>query len=103
APCTTSQPMAPNVVAMTTASTHTVGLVDQTRNPYSSVRLIQMKWNGTVSQREKTTIATRLAMEKAPHATSTHANGHRSAGRPGGQCREGGRRAQCTPGHPSGP
>src|SRR5215469_2779097 len=87
--------MAVAVVAMTTASTHTVGRVDQTRKPYSSVRLIQMKWNGTVSQREKTTIATRLAMVKAPHATSTQANGHRGAGRPRGQCSP---RGQCGPG-----
>src|SRR5215831_12288263 len=90
APWKTSQLMAAAVVSMTAASTHMVGLVDQTRNPYSSVRLIQMKWNGTVSHWEKTTIATRLATEKAPHATSTHANGHRSAGRPGGQCGAGG-------------
>ena len=33
APWKTSQPMAPNVVTMTTASTHMVGLIDQTRNP----------------------------------------------------------------------
>src|SRR5262245_28862865 len=61
-----------------------------------------MKWNGTVSQREKTTIATRLAMEKATHATSTQANGHRSAGRPRGQCRPGGRCGQCRLGSRSG-
>src|SRR5215471_5634525 len=61
-----------------------------------------MKWNGTVSQREKTTIAARLATEKATHATSTQANGHRSAGPRRGQCRPGGRCGQCRPGSRSG-
>src|SRR6516165_480978 len=88
--------MAVNVVTMTTASTHRVGLIDQTRKPYSSVRLIQMKWNGTVSQCEKTVIATRLATEKATHAKSTQANGHRSRGPDRGQCSPGGRCGQCS-------
>src|SRR5215469_11539865 len=55
-----------------------------------------MKWNGTVSQCEKTVIATRLATEKATHATSTQANGHRSGGPPRGQCSPGGRCGQCS-------
>src|ERR1019366_3753348 len=50
-------------------STHSVGLVAQTRKPYSSVRLIQMKWNGTVSQRAKITIDARLTREKPTQAS----------------------------------
>src|SRR5215469_9430122 len=51
-----------------------------------------MKWNGTVSQREKITIAARLTTEKAAQATSTQANGQWARGRwtghrsPGGRC-----------------
>ena len=51
APRATSRPMAAAVVAMTTPSTASVGRVAQVRNPYTSVKLIQMKWKGTVSQR----------------------------------------------------
>src|SRR6266516_5163652 len=63
-----------------------------------------MKWNGTVSQREKTTMATRLASEKAIHATSSQTNGQRSGGRPRGQCRPASRCGQCRrpPGTTSG-
>ena len=50
-PRATSRPMAAAVVAMTATSTHSVGRGAQVRNPYSSVKLIQMKWKGTVSQR----------------------------------------------------
>ena len=42
--------MAAPVVAMTTPSTTSVGRGAQVRNPYTSVKLIQMKWKGTVSQ-----------------------------------------------------
>src|ERR1035441_7421306 len=66
--------MAANVVATTTPSTHSVGLVAQGRKPYSSVRLIQMKWNGTVSQRAKITIDARLTREKPTQAASTQAS-----------------------------
>src|ERR1039457_5397430 len=66
--------MAANGVATTTASTHSVGLVAQTRKPYSSVRLIQMKWNGTVSQRAKITIDARLTREKPIQPASTQAS-----------------------------
>src|ERR1039457_7078898 len=66
--------MAANVEATTTASTHSVDLIAQTRKPYSSVRLIQMKWNGTVSQRAKITIDARLTREKPTQATSTQAS-----------------------------
>ena len=51
-----------------------------------------MKWNGTVSQCEKITIAARLTSEKAAQATSTQANGQCTRGRwtgqrsPGGRC-----------------
>src|SRR5215475_2096051 len=54
-----------------------------------------MKWNGTVSQCEKTTIATRLATEKAAHATSTQATGPWNRGRCSGQRSPGGRCGQC--------
>src|SRR5215472_2289728 len=54
-----------------------------------------MKWNGTVSQREKTTIATRLASEKTTHAMSTQANGHWDMRRSRGQGSLGGRCGQC--------
>src|SRR6266700_4050046 len=53
-----------------------------------------MKWKGTVSQREKITIAARLSTEKTAHATSTPATGQR---RPGVQCRPAGRCGQCRP------
>src|SRR6516164_4604944 len=86
--------MAAPVVIMTTASTQAVGLVAQTRNPYSSVRLIQMKWNGTVSHCEKATIAARLASEKATHATSTQAKCPWKRGRCSGQRSPGGRCGQ---------
>src|SRR4249920_3052254 len=56
-----------------------------------------MKWNGTVSQLEKTTMATRLASEKTTHATSSQANGHRSGSWRCGQCRPAGRCGQCRP------
>jgi hypothetical protein len=61
------------VVIMTTASTHSVGRVAQTRNPYSRVRLIQMKWNGIVSQFENTRMAARFTTENSAQATSTQA------------------------------
>src|SRR5947207_15033426 len=56
-----------------------------------------MKWNGMVSQREKITMATRLASEKTTHATSSQANGQRRVGRPGDQRqrRPGGRSGIC--------
>src|SRR5215470_17831458 len=50
-----------------------------------------MKWNGTVSQCEKITIAARLATEKAAHATSTQANGQWTRGRWTGHRSAGGR------------
>src|SRR5215471_17073279 len=57
-----------------------------------------MKWNGTVSQREKTTIATRLASEKTTHAMSTQANGHWDMRRSRGEGRLAGRCGQCSAG-----
>src|SRR5215831_6476825 len=47
-----------------------------------------MKWNGTVSQCEKITIAARLATEKTAHAASTLATGPWNRGQrsPGGRC-----------------
>ena len=55
--------MAAAVVAMTTPSTASVGRGAQVRNPYTSVKLIQMKWKGTVSQPANAKIATRLTAE----------------------------------------
>src|SRR5437870_3803202 len=57
---------------ITAASTVSVGRVRQTRNPYRTVRLTQMKWNGTVSHVGMTSIAARLASEKTTQATSIH-------------------------------
>src|SRR5512132_258295 len=68
------------VVSITTASTVKVGLVRQTRKPYRTVRLTQMKWNGTVSHEEMMSIAARLASENSTQATSIHRSrfGHSS-------------------------
>ena len=73
APRTTSWPMAAAVAAMTTPSTHSVGRGAQVRNPYSSVKLIQMKWKGTVSQPANAKIAIRLRTEKTAHTASSNA------------------------------
>ena len=59
------------VARMTRPSTIPVGFGSHTRKPYSSVRLIQMKWNGIVSQLGTSAIATRFAAANANHATST--------------------------------
>src|SRR5438094_650651 len=59
------------VEAPTPASTRPVAASRQTRKPYKSVRLTQMKWNGTVSHVSQTTIATRFATANANHASST--------------------------------
>src|SRR5208282_5412888 len=71
APRATSAPMAAAVVAMTTPSTHSVGLGAQVRNPYTSVKLIQMTWKGMVSQPGNVRIAIRLMTEKATHPASS--------------------------------
>src|SRR6266480_2511103 len=62
-----------------------------------------MKWNGTVSQREKTTMATRLASENPTQATSSQANGQRTGGRPRGHCRPDGWPGQRSPASQCGP
>src|SRR6478672_3716124 len=69
------------VVTITTPSTVNVGLVRQTRKPYRTVKLTQMKWNGTVSHEGMRSIAARLASEKSTQATSIHRSrfGHSSA------------------------
>src|SRR5215467_10472399 len=55
-----------------------------------------MKWNGTVSQCEKITIAARLVTEKATQATSTQATRPWwKRGRCSGQRSPGGRCGQC--------
>ena len=69
--------MAAAVAAITTPRTHSVGRVAQVRNPYSRVKLIQMKWKGTVSQPANAKIAIRLMTEKTTHTASS------SAGRKG--------------------
>ena len=43
------------------------------RNPYSSVKLIQMKWKGMVSQPANAKIAIRLTAEKTAHTASSNA------------------------------
>src|SRR2546422_9878774 len=63
--------MSAPVVTMTTASTVRVGPVRQTRKPYRTVRLTQMKWNGTVSQLGIRSIAARFAIENSTQATSS--------------------------------
>src|SRR5438046_827980 len=73
APRATSTPMAAPVVAMTAPSTASVGRGAQVRNPYTSVKLIQMKWNGTVSQPANAKIATRLTAENTAHPASSRA------------------------------
>src|SRR5437773_6510372 len=77
-------PMNNPVAAITNASTVSVGRVLQTRNPYSTVRLTQMKWNGTVSHEGMSSIAARLTNENSTQATSIHRSrcGHsRASGR----------------------
>ena len=65
--------MAAAVVAMTTPSTTSVGRGAQVRNPYTSVKLIQMKWKGTVSQPATAKIATRLRAENTAQPVSSTA------------------------------
>src|SRR6266702_7681809 len=72
------------VNSMTAPSGLRVGRTRHTRNPYSSVRLTQMKWKGTVSHSENTSIATRFAALKPAQATSIHwrpPNSRRRSGR----------------------
>src|SRR5438874_5791240 len=66
ASCRISAPVA----ATTTPSVRYVAVTRQTRNPYTSVRLIQMKWNGIVSQLGHRPMATRFAAAKVPQAAS---------------------------------
>ena len=72
-PRATSWPMAAAVVAMTTPSTTSVGRGAQVRNPYTSVKLIQMKWKGMVSQPATAKIATRLRAENTAQTVSSNA------------------------------
>ena len=65
--------MAAAVVAMTTPSTTSVGRGAQVRNPYTSVKLIQMKWKGMVSQLATAKIATRLRAENIAQTVSSNA------------------------------
>src|SRR6476646_681750 len=69
------------VVTITTPSTVNVGLVRQTRQPYRTVKLTQMTWNGTVAHEGMRSIAARLASENSPQATPIHRSrfGHSSA------------------------
>jgi len=43
----------------------------QTRKPETSVRLIQMKWNGIVSQPGQAIIAAKFAAANATHSSPT--------------------------------
>src|SRR5580704_4827705 len=60
-------------LATSTPSTASVGRGAQVRNPYTSVKLIQMKWKGTVSQPANAKIAIRLTTENAAHTASSRA------------------------------
>src|SRR6266536_860065 len=60
------------VSTMTAPRVHMVGRTAQTRNPYSRVRLTQMKWKGTVSHSGNNNIATRFATLNPAQATSIH-------------------------------
>src|SRR6266511_3193182 len=70
-PWLTSKAISVPVAIVTAPSTPTILSVRQTRNPYTSVRLTQMKWNGIVSHRSHVIIAARFATANAPHASST--------------------------------
>src|SRR5437868_15526003 len=59
------------VAAATIASTIPVATGRQTRNPKTTVRLIQTKWNGIVSQLGHATIAPKFAAANAAQASST--------------------------------
>lgn len=71
----TAAPIPAAVVIITTKSTHPVGWSRQERNPYTSVRLIQMKWKGIVSQYGRRKIASRFTSEKTAQLTSTTRGG----------------------------
>src|SRR5438045_9091475 len=58
------------VAAATIASTIPVATGRQTRNPKTTVRLIQTKWNGIVSQLGHATIAAKFAAAKTAQAAS---------------------------------
>src|SRR6266568_4897326 len=60
------------VSTMTAPRVHMVGRTAQTRNPYSRVRLTQMKWKGTVSHSGNSSIAPRFATLNPAQATSIH-------------------------------
>ena len=56
-PRNASRPIDTAVIAITPPSTMSVHRIGQTRKPYRSVRLIQTKWNGIVSQLGQAIIA----------------------------------------------
>src|SRR5581483_7932811 len=70
-PLNASDMMLAPVARITTLSTDQVSRGSHTRKPYTSVRLIQTKWNGIVSQSGQSPMATQLASAKAPHRSST--------------------------------
>src|SRR5581483_1881265 len=69
-PANASKRIEAPVPAATAASTRPVTLGDQTRNPYSSVRLIHMRWKGIVSHDGQAIIAARHVAASAPQASS---------------------------------
>ena len=70
-PANASARIDPPVVTTTAARISIVTCGDQTRKPNRSVRLIQTKWNGIVSQLGHAIIAPMFAAAKAAHPTST--------------------------------
>src|SRR4029450_3383041 len=70
-PRETSTVISVPVETITKPSVKAVAPGPQTRNPQTSVRLTQMKWNGTVSHRSQRTIASRFATANATQPSST--------------------------------
>src|SRR5581483_7180499 len=61
---------APVAIATAPSTSPVIG-DDQTRKPYSSVRLIQMKWNGIVSHDGESTMTTRQPAENSAQLSSS--------------------------------
>src|SRR5207302_1841374 len=70
-PLYASERMLAPVARITTDRTDHIAREDQTRTPYTSVRLIQTKWNGIVSQLGQAIIATQFAAAKTAHPASS--------------------------------
>src|ERR1700678_3614890 len=64
------------VTTRTALAAHSVGPRFQVRNPYTRVRLAQMRWNGIVSQPGNMNMKSRLTRAKIHHATSIARGGY---------------------------